>query len=100
MSYLHIVRAFLSDCKIAKLKPLYIKDSKNFRSIYLLALISKVIERIVYNPVDQFFLQNDILYNYQPGFSKNQSTNIYLSFLNDKLLKGFNKGVFSGNDTN
>ena len=42
---------FPSDCKIAKLKPLYKKGSKtnpeNFRPISLLPLISKVTERIV-----------------------------------------------------
>ena len=65
---------FPSDCKIAKLKPLYKKGSKtnpeNFRPISLLPLISKVIERIVYDQVDNFLLQNNILYNYQSGFRK------------------------------
>ena len=60
---------FPSDCKIAKLKPLYKKGSKtnpeNSRLISLLPLISKVIERIVYNQVDNFLLQNNIFYNYQ-----------------------------------
>ena len=55
---------FASDCKIAKLKPLYKKGSKtnpeNFRLISLLPLISKVIERIVCNQVDNFLLQNNI----------------------------------------
>ena len=45
--------------KIAKLKPLYIKGSKtnaeNLRLISFLPLISKVIERIVYDQVDTFF---------------------------------------------
>ena len=49
---------FPSDCKIAKLKPLYKKGSKtnpeNFRPI-------SVIERIVYDQVDNFLLQNNIL---------------------------------------
>ena len=48
---------FPSDCKIAKLKPLYKKGSKtnpeNFRPISLSPLISKVIERIVYDQVDK-----------------------------------------------
>ena len=65
---------FPSDCKLAKLKPLYKKGSKtnpeNFRSISLLPLISKVIERIVYDQVYNFLLQNNILYNYQSGFRK------------------------------
>ena len=91
---------FPSDCKIAKLKPLYKKGSKtnpeNFRPISLLPLISKVIERIVYDQVDNFLLQNNILYNYQSGFRKNHSTNLCLSFLNDKILKGFDEGLFTG----
>ena len=79
---------------------MYKKGSKtnpeNFRPISLLPLISKVIERIVYDQVDNFLLQNNILYNYQSGFRKNHSTDLCLSFLNDKILKGFDKGLFTG----
>ena len=79
---------FPSDCKIAKFKTLCKKESKtnpeNFRPISLLPLISKVIERIVYDQVGNFLLQNNILYNYQSGFRKNHSTDLCLSFLNDK----------------
>ena len=66
------------DSNIAKLKPLYKKGSKanpeNFRPISLLPLISKVVERILYNQVDNFLFQSNILYNYQSGFRKNHST--------------------------
>ena len=91
---------FPSNCKITKLKPLFKKESKtnpeNFRPISLLPLISKVIEKIVYDQVDNFLLQNNILYNYQSGFNKNHSTDLCFSFLNDKILKGFDKGLFTG----
>ena len=90
---------FPSDCKIAKLKPLYKKGSKtnleNFKAISLLPLISKAIERIVYNQADNFSFQNNILYNYQLGFRKHHSTDLCLSFLNNKILKGFDKGLFT-----
>ena len=36
------------------------------------------------------------MYNYQSGFRKNHSTDLCLSFLNDKILKGFDKGLFTG----
>ena len=89
---------FLSDCKIAKLKPLYKKRCKinpeNFRRIFCVPLISKVIERIVYNQVDNFLLQNNILYKYQSGFKKNHSINLCLSFLDGKILKDFDKRLF------
>ena len=58
--------------------------------------MSKVTERIVSDQVDNFLLQNNILYNYQSGFRKNHSTNLCLSFLYDKILKGFDKGLFTG----
>ena len=102
-------RLFPSDCKIAILKPLYKKGSKtnpeNFTPISLLAWISKVIEKIVYYQVDQvdFLLRNNILYNYQslrntvpPTYaSAYHSTYLCISFLTDKILKGFDKGLFT-----
>ena len=36
------------------------------------------------------------MYNYQSGFRKNYSTDLCLSFLNDKILKGFDKGLITG----
>ena len=56
---------FPSDCKIARLKRPYKKRSKtnhrNYRPISLLPLKAKVIERMVYNQVNSFLLQNNIL---------------------------------------
>ena len=91
---------FPSDCKIANLKSLYKKRSntnpESFRPISVLPLISKVIERIVYDQVGNFLLQNNILYNYQSGYRKNHSTDLCHSFLKDKILKDFDKGLFMG----
>ena len=36
------------------------------------------------------------MYDYQLGFRKNHSTDFCFSFLNDKTLKGFDKGLFTG----
>ena len=80
---------FPSDCKIAKTNP------ENFRPISLLPLMSKVTERIVYNQVHNFLLKKNILYNNQSGFTKYHSTNLYCSFLNDKILNSFGKGLFT-----
>ena len=91
---------FPSDSNIAKLKLLYKKRSKenpeNSSSISLLSLMSKVFERIVYDQVDNILRQNNILYNYQSRFRKNHSTDFCLSFLNDKILNDFDKGIFMG----
>ena len=88
-----------SECKTAILKPLYKKGSKtnpeNFRPISFFPLISKVIERIVSEQVDNSLLQNNTLYSYQSGFRKNHSTELCLSFLNDKILKSFDEWLFT-----
>ena len=36
------------------------------------------------------------IYNYQSGFRGNHSTNLFLSFLTDKILKGFDDGLLTG----
>ena len=37
-----------------------------------------------------------ILYDYESNFRKNHSTDTCLSFMNDKILKGFDNGVLTG----
>ena len=65
--------SFPDDCKIAKLKPLYKKEAKtkpkNYRSISLLLLISKVIENVILNQTQNFLDTNMILYSYQSGLA-------------------------------
>ena len=91
---------FLDSCKIAKLKPIYEKGSlteaSNYRSISLLPLISKVIEKVIHDQTRAFLNSRNLLYNYQSDFRKNHSTDYCLSFLNDKILKGFDQGLMTG----
>ena len=97
---LSILSSFPDDCKIAKLKPLYKKEAKtkpkNYKSISLLPLISKVIEKVIHNQTQKFLNTNMILYRYQSGFRKHFSTDICLSYLTDKVRTGFEKGLLSG----
>ena len=46
------------------------------------------------NQRDNSLLQNNILYNYQPALKNNHASNFCLSFLNEKILKDFDKGLF------
>ena len=91
---------FPDSCKIAKLKPIYKKGSlteaSNYRPISLLPLISKVIEKVIHDQTSTFLNSRNLLYNYQSGFRKNHSTDYCLSFLADKILKGFGKGLTTG----
>ena len=91
---------FPSACKITKLKPIFKKGNKtdpsNCRSISLLPVISKIIEKVVHYQTDAFLSDENILYNYQSGFRADHSTNLCLSFLTDKVLKEFHKSLLTG----
>ena len=91
---------FPNACKVVKLKPIFKKgknvDPSNYRPISLLPLISKIIEKVVHDQTHEFLSDNKILYNYQSGFRTNHSTNLCLSFLTDKILKGFDEGLLTG----
>ena len=91
---------FADAYKIAKVKPLFKKGSKtdpsNYGPISLLPLSSKVFERVVLNQTGKFFSLNKVSHDYQSGFRKNHSTDTCLSFLNDKILKGFDDGLVTG----
>ena len=92
--------SFPAAYKIAKVKPPFKKGSKtdpsNYRPISLLSLLSKVFERVALNQTEEFLSLNKVLYDYQSGFRKNHSTGTCLSFLNDKILKGFDNGLVTG----
>ena len=89
--------AFPDKCKIAKLKPLFKKGSKteakNYRPISLLPLISKIVERVIYDQTQSFLDKNEIRYKYQSGFRSNHSTNLCLSYLSNKVLTSFDQGM-------
>ena len=91
---------FPEKCKIALLKPLYKKGSKveakNYRPISLLPLVSKIFEKVVHNQTQMYLDKNNILYKFQSGFRQNHSTDTALSYLNDKIQCGFDKGLFTG----
>ena len=52
--------------------------------------------RVIHDQTSTFLNSRNLLYNYQSGFRKNHSTDFCLSFLNDKILKGFDQGLITG----
>ena len=86
--------------KIAKLKPIYkngsLTEAPNYRPISLFLLVSKVIEKVIHNLTSAFLNSRYLVYNYQSGFHKNHLNDFCLSFLNDKIPKGFNQGLITG----
>ena len=62
----------------------------------LLPLISKVIEKAIRDQASTFLNSKNLLYTYQSGFRKKHSTDFCLSYLNDKILNGFDNGLTTG----
>ena len=58
--------------------------------------MSKVLERIVHEQTMEFLDKHNILYKFQSGFRKNHSTKFYLSYLTDKISKGFDSALLTG----
>ena len=60
-------RTFPDACKVAKLKPFFKKgkktDPSNYRSMSLLRLFSKVLERVIHDQTNAFLKGNNLLYN-------------------------------------
>ena len=92
--------SFPDDCKQAKMKPLFKKgskdDPKNYRPISLLPQISKVIEKLVHEQVQEYLDKNKILYRYQSGFRPFHSTDTCLSYLSDKIIQGLENSMCTG----
>lgn len=72
-------------CEAAKIKPLLKKGiktkTKNHRVIFLLPLISEVIEKSVHNQKQDYLQTNELLYIYHLHFRTNNSTGTCLSRL-------------------
>ena len=62
----------------------------------MLPILSKFIERVVHEQTTKFLNDSNIFDKYQSGFRSNHSTDVFLSFLNDKILKGFDNGMYTG----
>ena len=71
-------------------------DPSTERLISVLPVISKIIEKVVHDHTNAFLPNENITYNYQSDFRANHSTNFCLSFLANKILKGFGQGLFTG----
>ena len=87
-------------CKTSKIKSLYKKskntEPENYRPASLLAILSKVIGKVVYNQFIEHLEKHDILYEYQSGFQSKHSVNTCLARLFIQMLKGFESRKSTG----
>jgi hypothetical protein len=91
---------FPSILKVAIVSPLYKdgpkkpdpKEMNNYRPISLLNSISKVFEKVSYDQLYHYLLENSILYPSQYGFRKNHSTEDAALELTDRISKSIDEG--------
>lgn len=81
--------------KIAQIKPIHKAGSQkqfnNYRPISILPVLSKVLERIIYDQLLQFLNDNNILYNQQFGFRKGHSTYMPVSMIHELITTSLAK---------
>ena len=90
---LSLIQVIVSDkLKAAKVVPLFKKSDKtkveNYRPVFILAVLSKIFERVVYDQVESYLKEHSLLYHFQSGFrtgfSQTPVSFIYLILLDFK----------------
>ena len=86
---------FPNDLKIAKVTLIYKADNSsnigNFRAISVLPCFSKMLERIMYNRLQKYLNDQNILYDKQFGFQTGYSTEHAIAQLVDQIYEAFEK---------
>ena len=99
-SFLIKLNTFPSQCRITKIKSLFKKEikteAKTYKSISLLHLISKVIEKYIYNQMQNYLQRNELSHSYQTSFGANHFTDPRLSMLTDMTLNSAENGKYTG----
>ena len=81
---------FPANFKIAKIIPIFKKDDRtvfnNYRPISLLPIISKVVEKVISDQLNEFFVQHKLLFDHQYGFRSGHSTEHAALELTDRII--------------
>ena len=56
----------------------------------------KIIEKVIHYQTQPFLDENKILYRFESGFRKHFSTDLCLSYLNNKIATGFESDLHTG----
>ena len=85
--------------KFASVCPIYKKSDRtkcaNYRPISLLSNLSKLFEKTMYNRIELFLSEFEIIYKLQFGFRKKYSTEHALLNIVEEIRKNLNNGQFS-----
>ena len=81
------------ECKKANIVPIHEKGDKqtviNYRLVSLLPNCGKIFERLLYNEMLNFVLENDLISQKQSGFRPGDSNINQLLFINHEVLSVF-----------
>ena len=87
---------FPNEWKKANVVPVHKKNDKqllkNYRPISLLPICGKVLERLLYNSMFEFFIQNDLITPNQSGFKIGDSCINQLISITHEIYKSFDDG--------
>ena len=81
---------FLANLKIAKINPIFKKDDRtvfnDYRPIWLLPIISKVVDKVISDQLNEFFVKHQLLFDHQYGFRSRHSTEHAVLELTDRII--------------
>ena len=87
---------FPSQWKIANVVPAYKRDDKpnvkNYRPVSLLPIFGKVFERLIYNEMFSFFIENDLISANQSGFKQGDSCINQLLSITHEIYQSLDQG--------
>lgn len=66
-------------------------ESKHYRSINILCVLGKILDKLVYKQVKRFLDENSILFKYQSGYRSCYSTETALVKITDDIRSGIDK---------
>ena len=91
---------FPSGWKYSKIVPLHKKEStlkrENYRPVAILSPLSKVLEKVMYEQIYDYFSRNRLFHPSLHGYRKDRSTMTALLSMYDKWVKAAHKGQVSG----
>ena len=95
-----IQHKFPTSWKYSKLIPLHKKDSKlqakNYRPVAILSPFSKILEKIAYEQIYNYFTRNKLFHPDLHGYRQHRSTQTALITMYDRWVKAAMKGQVSG----
>ncbi|XP_065678184.1 uncharacterized protein LOC124818163 [Hydra vulgaris] len=91
--------SFPNSLKIAKVTPIFKTGDhtniKNYRPISVLPVFSKILERIMYNRIYTYLIDNKLLYKNQFGFQRNSSTEHAILQITRSIADSFKNSQFT-----